>query len=108
MEYTPEAGGTYSCEEDDQGKATANSRITVRGQKPETRSANYIIREQQVEWPGADRELHVQLAFRLDDKDHVVADSTAGNLDVFFPTHEPTRLKFRFHGPFCSLTTEQP
>lgn len=61
---------------------------------------NYIIREQQVEWPGADRELHVQLAFRLDDKDQVVADPTAGNLDVFFPTHEPTRLKFRFHGPF--------
>jgi hypothetical protein len=77
-----------------------SSEVLVEGHESERRSTPYLVREREVKWAGTDRRLNVQVAFRLDDKGQITEDGTAGQLDVFFPTDEQTRLKFRLHGPF--------
>src|SRR5258708_4129073 len=65
-------------------------------------SAKYLIFTRDVHVSDNDRELDVRIAFRLDEKEKITAESDQ-KLVVYFPTEQVTGLNFRLHGPFLLI-----
>lgn len=90
-------GGVYLCEVKGShrelfGESRDNGQIR-------RSSANYLIFTRDVTVSDYDRKLDVRIAFRLDEKEKIIAESDQ-KLVVYFPTEQVTGLNFRLHGPF--------
>ncbi len=67
--------------------------------QPRQSSANYLMFTRNVSLGDNDRALDIRVAFRLDEKGKIIAES-GQKLVVYFPTEQVTGLNFRLHAPF--------
>lgn len=94
-----ESSGSYLCLRGEGNLIDLEEqRVDPRGNQA-VKKSHYLAFNREVRLDGADRDLQVSIAFRLEDG-AIVAESGQTCLNVFFPTRELTHLRFRMHGPF--------
>lgn len=97
-----QSGGTYLREATPQGIA---KRVQVVGQnKGLDEDEAWLVFERPVAVPSGDGQVHVEIAFRLQNSAHDQAEEVVkvddSPLIVYFPTEKPTRLGFLVQGPY--------
>lgn len=98
---TPNQGGEYLCLP--QGHADGTCRLVSERKRADgvqvSEDHAYQRFSSPVDLGGADCELTVSLAFRLDEANTIGAELGQPVLNVYFPTEETTGLRFRLHAP---------
>ncbi len=96
---TTDRQGSYLCNRQDDGRVNLEEQVGAKGSSLRTAKSQYLLFSREINLEDADRDLQVSIGFSLQNGT-IKPEQGQATLNVFFPTREATRLRFRMHGPF--------